>query len=89
MLVAHVLYADRFGNLVLDAERRLEGRGRASCLGGKMHPRAAAATFADGDGGLVVYRRLVRAAWPSRSTAAAPRTSWALGRDDELRIEPA
>ena len=65
-LVAHVLYADRFGNLVLDATPDdLAAEVRESTpeayelvprgSGGRTFDAVRGATFADGAGGLVVY----------------------------------
>ncbi len=86
-LVAHVLYADGFGNVVLDATPDdipldtgpvlVEGMGEA--------PRGR--TFADGEGGLVVYDdsagRLALAI--DGGSAAA---TFGLERDSEVRISP-
>ena len=90
ILVAHVLYADRFGNLVLDATAdALEvGEGELSVtVGGKESAAVRGATFADGAGGLVVYddssgRLGVALDGGSAAEALGAR------RDDELRIGP-
>lgn len=58
VLIVHVLYADRFGNLVLDARPGDLDPGakalRIAC-GDRELEAARGATFADGAGGLVVY----------------------------------
>ena len=57
-LVVHVLYADRFGNLVLDAKAGdlgVTGGNLSVVIDGSEHPARRGRTFADGAGGLVVY----------------------------------
>ena len=90
-LVAHVLYADRFGNLVLDARAAdLEvGDGRISVRFGDSERSAIRGrTFGDAAGGLVVYESS-----SGRLAVAVDRGSAAeeldAGRDDELRLAPA
>jgi S-adenosylmethionine hydrolase len=90
-LVAHVLYADRFGNLILDATAGAlevnEGEVGVS-VRGQESQAVRGATFADGAGGLVVYGdssgRLGVALDGGNAAAAL-----GAGRDDELRIAPA
>jgi S-adenosylmethionine hydrolase len=89
-LVAHVLYADRFGNLVLDAgPGDLEFDGDIS-IGVRTSEFSAvrAPTFAHGEGGLVVYESS-----SGRLAVAVDRGSAAellgAGRDDELALAPA
>ena len=88
-LVAHVLYEDRFGNLVLDAAAgELGDAGSVAIAAGATEHRAARGrTFADGSGGLVVYDDS-----SGRLGVALDRGSAAdeLGvrRDDELRLRP-
>jgi S-adenosylmethionine hydrolase len=87
-LVAHVLYADRFGNLVLDAPAdALEvGEGAISVTAGGWERSAVrGATFADGAGGLVVYGDSSgRLGIALEGGSAAHELD--LGRDDEVRI---
>ncbi len=90
-LVTHVLYADRFGNLVLDARTDDLGASPSPlsiAVAGREFPAARGATFADGAGGLVVYGDS-----SGRLGIAADRGSAAellgAGRDDELRLSPA
>lgn len=90
LLIAHVLYADRFGNLVLDAAATDLAPGASPLLIGAGEREVEAvrgATFADGAGGLVVYGDS-----SGRLGIAADRGSAAellgLGRDDEVRLEP-
>ncbi len=57
-LLCHVLYADRFGNLILDARADdLADLGAEIVLAvaGRTAQATRGSTFADGDGGLVVY----------------------------------
>jgi S-adenosylmethionine hydrolase len=90
-LVAHVLYADGFGNLVLDAVAgALEvGEGELSVTAqGKESSASRGSTFADGAGGLVVYDDSSgHLAIALDGGSAAERLG--AGRDDELRIAPA
>jgi S-adenosylmethionine hydrolase len=89
-LVAHVLYADRFGNLVLDAAPRdLEFDGDVSIrVRTSEFSAVRAPTFADGESGLVVYESS-----SGRLAVAVDRGSAAellgAGRDDELTLAPA
>jgi S-adenosylmethionine hydrolase len=89
-LTAHVLYADRFGNLVLDARPGdLEAARPPLSIAAPAGEFTAARgrTFADGAGGLVVYDD--SSGWLA---IAVDRGSAAellgAGRDDELRIAP-
>jgi S-adenosyl-L-methionine hydrolase (adenosine-forming) len=90
-LIAHVLYADRFGNLILDARGDDLGASRASPLsigaGGRALDAVRGSTFADGAGGLVVDDDA-----SGRLGIAVDGGSAAelLGveRDDEIRLEP-
>lgn len=89
-LVAHVLYADGFGNLVLDAAAgELADTNELALSCGDCEERAVrGATFADGAGGLVIYgdsSGRLGIALDGGSAAAA----LGAGRDDELRIAPA
>jgi S-adenosylmethionine hydrolase len=90
-LVAHVLYADRFGNLVLDAAAGAfeVGEGEVSVtVQGNESSAVRGSTFADGAGGLVVYDDSSgRLAIALDGGSAAERLG--AGRDDELRIAPA
>ena len=87
-LVTHVLYADRFGNLVLDADTDAldASEGELSiAIQGSENQAIRGATFADGNGGLVVYDDSSgRLAVALDGGSAADRL--AAGRDDELRI---
>lgn len=90
-LVAHVLYADRFGNLVLDARTDDLGASPSPlsiAVAGREFQAVRGATFADGAGGLVVYGDS-----SGRLGIAADRGSAAellgAGRDDELTLSPA
>ena len=90
-LVAHVLYADRFGNLVLDARTDDLGASPSPlsiAVAGRAFQAVRGATFADGAGGLVVYDDS-----SGRLGIAADRGSagelLGAGRDDELRLSPA
>jgi S-adenosyl-L-methionine hydrolase (adenosine-forming) len=97
-LIAHVLYTDRFGNLVLDAvPKDLTAEVRESKPGAyKLVPRGSeggafdavrGSTFADGAGGLVVYDDSSgRLGIAVDGGNAAERL--AVGRDDEVRLEP-
>ena len=90
VLVAHVLYVDRFGNVQLDVEEpRFEvGRVMAVRFGSGRSERARyLTTFADADAGELIlyedsYRRLAVAV---NQGDAASRLNIAV--DDELRIE--
>ena len=90
-LLAHVLYADRFGNLVLDAQPGDSGERTAERIliraGGREFEGVRGATFADGSGGLVVYDDS-----SGRLGIAVDGGSAAellgVGRDDEVRLEP-
>lgn len=92
-LLAPVLYADGFGNLILaeagDNLGQEEGAGRLTITGadGRTHDAVAGRTFAEGEGGLVVYRassgRLALALDGGSAAAAL-----GVGRDDRLRIAP-
>jgi S-adenosyl-L-methionine hydrolase (adenosine-forming) len=90
-LVAHVLYADRFGNLVLDArpaDKRQQTATRLSiAAGGRTFQAVRGGTFADGAGGLVVYDDS-----SGRLGIAVDGGSAAellgIERDDEVRLEP-
>ncbi len=87
-LVVHVLYEDRFGNLVLDARANdLEvGEGEMSVVaGGESFSAVRGRTFADGAGGLVVYddsSGRIGIAVDGRSAAEL----LAAARDDELTL---
>jgi hypothetical protein len=90
-LVAHVLYADRFGNLVLDAGTDDLGASPSPlsiAAAGREFRAVRGRTFADGAGGLVVYGDS-----SGRLGIAVDRGSAAellgAGRDDELRLSPA
>jgi S-adenosylmethionine hydrolase len=91
-LVAHVLYADRFGNLVLDAradDRPVNEEGEVLVVtGGSEHPARRGMTFADGAGGLVVYGDSSGRLGIALDGGSAAEMLDA-ARDDELRIEPA
>ena len=84
-LHAHVLYTDRFGNLVLDARPAdlPEGDELSIASGGAAFPAVRGRTFADGAGGLVVYDDS-----SGRLAIAVDRGSAArhidAGRDDEV-----
>jgi S-adenosyl-L-methionine hydrolase (adenosine-forming) len=87
-LVAHVLHADRFGNLVLDArpDELPEGSGTLTVEApAGSFAATSGTTFADGAEGLVVY-----AASSGRVAIAVDRGSAAellgAGRDDEIRL---
>lgn len=92
-LTVHVLYADRFGNLILDAKppalaaAKLEGAKPVTITAGDCHLRAArGTTFADaGSSGLILYNdssgRLGIAV--NRGSAAA---AFKVGQDDELTL---
>jgi S-adenosylmethionine hydrolase len=90
-LVAHVLYADRFGNLVLDAGTDDLGASPSPlsiAVAGREFPAVRGATFADGAGGLVVYGDSCgRLGIAMDGGSAAERLG--AGRDDELRLSPA
>jgi hypothetical protein len=90
-VVAHVLYADRFGNLVLDArpgDLELGERAVSVRVRGAEFSAVRAPTFAPGAGGLVVYESS-----SGRLAVAVDRGSAAellgAGRDDELTLAPA
>jgi S-adenosyl-L-methionine hydrolase (adenosine-forming) len=93
VLIARVLRADHFGNLVLDATHaqiaavgvRLGGA-VAIELAGRTHPARYASTFADiAAGELLLYEDAQRmAALAVNRGSAAARLS--AGRDDELRV---
>jgi S-adenosylmethionine hydrolase len=87
-LVAHVLYADRFGNLVLDARPGdLDAGVRALRIraAGRDLEAVRGETFADGAGGLVLYDDSSgRLGLALDRGSAAERLG--AGRDAELRI---
>ena len=88
VLVAHVLYADRFGNLVLDADAD-ELHELDAILGVRLGARELTAvrgrTFADGAGGLVVYGDSSgRLGIALDGGSAADHLG--VGRDDEVRL---
>lgn len=92
-LVAHVLYADQFGNLQLDAGdddvRAVEMGGRVTLqVGSRAWEAQRARTFADVEAGeLLVYEDSYhRLAIAVRNASAAQRLS--LDADDEVRIRP-
>lgn len=87
-LLAHVLYADGFGNLVLDARPPDLGDEKVPlAIGESQHPAARGRTFADGAGGLVVYDDSSgRLGIALDGGSAAERLG--ASRDDELRIAP-
>jgi S-adenosylmethionine hydrolase len=96
VLVAHVLYVDRFGNVQLDARHDdLDGSGlrlgQALTLElgpGRTHHAQYVRTFADvGEGELLVYEDAYRRLSVAVSHGDAAR-QLGLGRDDELRIGP-
>lgn len=92
-LIAHVLYADSFGNLVLDAhpgdlERPTGERLEVALPGGEPAPARRGVTFADGAGGIVVLEDSSgRLAVALDGGSAAERLG--AGRDEEVRIRPA
>jgi S-adenosylmethionine hydrolase len=86
-LVAQVLYADSFGNLILNAHGgSLPAGGEALTvtIAGAGHPAARAVTFADGDGALVVYEDS-----SGRLDGGSAAEALGAGRDAELRIAAA
>lgn len=90
-LVAHVVYVDRFGNLVLDARADDIAAAPASPLsigvGGRLFEALRGVTFADGNGGLVVYDDSSgRLGIAVDGGSAAERLG--VERDDEVRLEP-
>ncbi|MDQ3573216.1 MAG: SAM-dependent chlorinase/fluorinase [Actinomycetota bacterium] len=90
-LLVHVLYADHYGNLILDARPEdLEGAPGAISVstGGTSFAAAQGRTFADGAGGLVVYHDSSGRLGLALDGGSAARHLGA-GRDDELALERA
>ena len=87
-MVVHVLYADRFGNLVLDARANDlgVGEGKVSVVAGdREFPAVRGRTFGDGDGGLVVYDDSSGRLGIAVDGGSAAELLGA-GRDDELTL---
>jgi len=90
-LLAHVLYPDRFGNLILDARPEDLGGGKGSIsvsTGGASFAAVRGRTFADGAGGLVVYEDSSGRLGIALDGGSA-RKHLQAGRDDELLLEAA
>ncbi len=92
-LVTHVLLADRFGNLILDASHEQLGQAGLRLgaelhvhAGGERHRARVARTFADGDPGeLLLYEDAQRMAALAVNRGSAAESLRA-GRDSELRL---
>ncbi len=94
-LIAHVLRADHFGNLILDASHallssagvRLGGRVLVQ-IAGREHPGRYASTFADvGAGELLLYEDAQRMAALAVNRGSAAEHLGA-ARDDEILLRP-
>jgi S-adenosylmethionine hydrolase len=96
VLVAHVLRADHFGNLVLDATHAqiaavgvLLGGALSVEIAGRAHRARYVSTFADvAPGELLLYEDAQRMAALAVNRGSAAELL-AVGRDDELRLRPA
>lgn len=88
-LAVHVLFADRFGNLILDArpEDLKGGQRLAVSKAGQSVPAVRGTTFADGAGGLVVYDDSSGRLGIALDGGSAARHLGA-GRDDEISLGP-
>jgi S-adenosyl-L-methionine hydrolase (adenosine-forming) len=95
-LITHVLRADHFGNLILDASHALlssagvrMGEELSVQVAGRVHPARYASTFADvASGELLLYQDAQRmAALAVNRGSAAERLG--VARDDELILRPA
>jgi S-adenosylmethionine hydrolase len=90
-LVAQVLYADSFGNVILNARSRslpAGGDALTVTIAGADHPGVRGVTFADGDGGLVAYEDSSGRLGIALDGGSAAEALGA-GRDAELRIAAA
>jgi S-adenosylmethionine hydrolase len=96
VLVTHVLRADHFGNLILDASHELLSAGGVRLgealsveVSGRLHPARYASTFADvGRGELLLYEDAQRMAALAVNRGSAA-DHLGVSADDELLVRPA